>query len=282
MKDINKKIKNFYKRWNISLDEEDKFEKFKNRVLNVIAEDLGYKISNDSELAKEYLHLIGEKIPSKSTLDNESEESGFDVEDTFIYKSFLNENDFIEFIFKIQVFFWCKYLTITQKQKLAENIKKAIKISFIPVELKKIKKEYLFYPAGAKLLDDKVVNEVLDWLEDYPDIQRHFSLSLKQYMKKDPPRNILDNLRFALEQLLKVLLGNKKPLEKQKSYLLEFLKTKGINQEIINMYNTLISQYVHYQNKNVKHNEKLSEKEIEFIIYLTGTFIRFLLQIKEK
>ncbi len=281
MKDINRKIKNFYKRWNISLDEEDKFKKFKNRVLHIISENLGSKIANDTDLAKEYLYLIGEKMPSKSILDLELE-NGFEVESTIIYNLFLKENDFIEFIFKIQVFFWCKYLTTTQKQKLAENIKKAIKISFIPVELKKIKKEYLFYPAGAKLLDDKVVNEVLDWLEDYPDIQRHFSLSLKQYMKKDPPRNILDNLRFALEQLLKVLLGNKKPLEKQKSYLLEFLKAKGINQEIINMYNTLISQYVHYQNENVKHNEKLSEKEIEFIIYLTGIFIRFLLQIKEK
>ncbi len=282
MKAISNKIKNFYQIWNISLDEKDEFDKFKNRVLNVISENLGINMKDDTDLAKEYLHLIGAEIPSKSIFDDFDIDLKFNIKNTAIYKLLVKENDFNKFILKIQVFFLCESLDTIQKQKLAKNIKDTIKISFIPVEFKKIKEEYLFYPAGAKLLDDKVINEVLDWLDDYPKVQQYFNLSLKQHMKKDSPRNILDNLRFTLEQLLKVLLGNNKPLEKQKDSLLKFLKTEGINQEIINMYNTLISQYVHYQNENVKHNEKLSERDIEFIIYLTGTFIRFLLQIKEK
>ena len=37
-----------------------------------------------------------------------------------------------------------------------------------------------------------------------------------------------------------------------------------------------------YNNQNVKHDDKCASVETEYIIYLTGTFIRFLIQIDKR
>jgi len=282
---IRREIKNFYKRWNISMNSDESYMSFRNRVLNILKEIFGHTLVN-GEFISEYLKYVGEKATSVvesslTTFDFGNER--YDLsKDSPIYKIIDNCTDFLKLIFYLQAFFWCQKINKSTKKEMYQKIKKAINISFVPVGLVFKNKKYDFYPAGAKFLDSKLVNDLLDWLDDYPEVRKHFNLSLKQYMKKESSRNILDNLRFSLEQLLKKILNNQKSLENQKNKLFEFLKVKNVNQEIINMYNTLISQYTKYQNENVKHNEKISEGEIEFIIYLTGSFMRFLIQVKEK
>ena len=44
-------------------------------------------------------------------------------------------------------------------------------------------------------------------------------------------------------------------------------------------YLKLFDYYTTYQNNNVKHGENCSYNEIEFVIYLTGSFMRLLLSI---
>ncbi len=287
IKSLKRKIKNFNRRWNIDINDNQSFIFFKNRVLNIL-KNLFRTMLVEGEFISEYLHIVGEKEKSSivvessfPVIDNLSDKTYNLSKDSRIYKIIENCSDFKKLIFYLQGFFWCKQINATIKTELYKKIKKTIDISFIPVKLIHKNNSYKFYPAGAKLLDKKIVNELLDWLEEYPEVYKHFNLSLKQYMKKESPRNILDNLRFSLEQLLKKVLRNRKSLKNQREELYRYLKTKNINQEIINMYNTLISQYAKYQNENVKHNEKLSEKEIEFIIYLTGSFMRFLLTLSK-
>lgn len=289
---MNKKmrIKNFYKRWNISIDNNESYISFKNRILNILKEIFGLKLVN-GEFISEYLNFVGEKegssifvesMISSFTIGNIGDKK-YDLSiDSPIYSIIHKCNNLQKLILYLQGFFWCQKIDNSIKRRMYQEMKKAINISFLPVKLVFKNGEYDFYPAGAKLLDKKLVNELLDWLEDYPEVYKYFNLSLKQYMKKESFRNILDNLRFSLEQLLKSLLKNQKSLENQRENLLRFLKNKNINQEIIDMYNTIISQYTKYQNENVKHNEKLSEGEIEFIIYLTGSFMRFLLTISKE
>lgn len=42
------------------------------------------------------------------------------------------------------------------------------------------------------------------------------------------------------------------------------------------MFNTLLDYYGKYQNKYAKHDDNVNEKEIEFIIDLTSTFMKFI------
>ena len=48
------------------------------------------------------------------------------------------------------------------------------------------------------------------------------------------------------------------------------------------MYATLFSFYTTYNNQNVKHADNCLSVETEYIIYLTGTFIRFLIQVDKQ
>lgn len=170
--------------------------------------------------------------------------------------------------------------------KLAQKVEKAV--NFTPsVSFSVAVREttVTFYPVGAELLDESSVNNVLAWLQKYPNVAKHFEKALQTYQAGDASkyRNLLDDLRFALEQLLKEVLKNDKSLENQQGSLLAWLKEQGIHQQLINMYQQLLfGNYALYQNNAVKHNEAFSDDEIEFMIYLTGTFMRFILQLAEK
>jgi ubiquinone biosynthesis protein UbiJ len=94
-------------------------------------------------------------------------------------------------------------------------------------------------------------------------------------------RNILDDLRFSLEQLLKSLLRNDKSLENQKDILGAWLKGKGVHVQIRSLYAHLANCFSQYQNNAVKHAEDYSETEVEFMIYLTGTLMRLLLELEQ-
>jgi creatinine amidohydrolase/Fe(II)-dependent formamide hydrolase-like protein len=46
------------------------------------------------------------------------------------------------------------------------------------------------------------------------------------------------------------------------------------------MYWTLIDRFAHYQNDAVKHGDHAKHIEVEFMVYLTGTFMRLLLTLR--
>lgn len=48
------------------------------------------------------------------------------------------------------------------------------------------------------------------------------------------------------------------------------------------MYIKLLDLYATYNNNTAKHNAHLNEIEIDYIIYLTDSFIRFILLIKKR
>jgi hypothetical protein len=141
------------------------------------------------------------------------------------------------------------------------------------------------YPGGAKLLDEKLIDGSLAWLEHHPSALKAFHGALAIHVSKeaDRYRNLLDNLRFAVEQLLRDVLGNQKSLENQKDELLSLLRSKGLHTHVVNMYHSvLFGGFAMYQNDAVKHGEKYAPQEIEFMIYLTGTFMRLLIEVSRE
>lgn len=163
------------------------------------------------------------------------------------------------------------------------GFKEDIELSLLDVQIKRVKgNDVIFYPKGSKLLDEKVVNDVLDWLTSYPKVQENFKSALEKYQNKTYQRNLIDDLRLSLELLLKKILNNrKKSLENQREPLGKYLEKKNIPKQLRNMYWKLIDYYTDYQNNCVKHEDKVDSSEIEFIIYLTGTFMRFLMTLED-
>jgi DNA-binding MarR family transcriptional regulator len=169
---------------------------------------------------------------------------------------------------------------------LADRLRLNVKLTpSVEFQIARNKEKVILYPPGAQLLDEATVNEPLMWLENYPTAAEPFERALKLYLEGDSSgnRNLLDNLRFAIEQLLREVLENTKSLEQQKRPLLTWLGSEHrVHQQVVNMYEKLLfGDYTRYQNDAVKHSEGCSEEEIEFMIYLTGTFMRLIIKLSE-
>jgi hypothetical protein len=141
MKQISAKmrIKKFYKRWNISIDNNESYISFKNRILNILKEIFGLKLVN-GEFISEYLNLVGEK---EGSIFVESMISSFNMGgkkydlsiDSPIYSIMDKCNDLQKLILYLQGFFWCQKIDNSIKRRMYQEMKKAINISFLPVKL---------------------------------------------------------------------------------------------------------------------------------------------------
>jgi hypothetical protein len=300
--DTKRKILNHYKRWNIEIDENQQLLQLKNRVILATDQLVGAFFTWD-EIDQEFAFLLGEEIEVKSYREVKApsqlgvpalplsqelfkpktvQKKAFGS--TYAYKIIKEASSLKQLATVLQYLFW-----LLEKRnhpsliEFAEKIREAVKITpGVGFQIVVSGKSVTLYPIGAPLLDQGTVNDVLAWLENYPEVAKHFEQALKIYLDGDTAkyRNLLDNLRFALEQLLKEVMGNKKSLENQQTELSNWLKQRGIHQQVVNLYNQLVfGQYRIYHNDAVKHNEAFSEKEIEFMIYLSGTFMRLLLQL---
>ena len=290
------KIKNFYKRWNIVYDKDKRFVDFKNRALSTIDDTLGELFLSNENLEQRFLKLIAKHFPQSkmrrstsamatlndiSKLMSSLEIKVVEFKDSPIYKFLSEERDFIKFIQYLQSIFWLD-LDSEVKEELYLGFREDIELSLLDIQIKRIKKEnIIFYPKGSELLDEKVVNDVLDWLISYPKVLMNFKSALEKYQDKIYQRNLIDDLRLSLELLFKEILNNNKGLENQEKPLSEYLEQKNVPKELNNMYWKLINYYAKYQNNYAKHEDKVDSSEIEFIIYLTGTFIRFLMTLED-
>ena len=282
------KIENFYKRWNIEYDENKRFIDFKNRALSTIDEILGEFFLSDINLERIFLKLIAKHFPQSKieVFRNISKvlevTSVKEFRNSPVYKIISEENNFTEFIKCLQTLFWLD-LSSEVKKELYFGFKEDIKFSLLDIQIKRIKEDnIIFYPKGAKLLDEKSVNDVLDWLISYPKVQKSLKSALEKYQNKIYQRNLIDDLRVSLELFFKEILNNNKNLENQEKTLSEYLEQKNVPKELKNMFWKLIDYYTKYQNNYAKHGDKVDSLEIEFMIYLTGTFIRFLMILEDR
>ena len=124
---------------------------------------------------------------------------------------------------------------------------------------------------NINITDSKSKNNPSLTLTVYPN--RVFSIE-EMREERIYQRNVLDDMRLALETFLKEILQNQKSLENQLSEVGKFQKEKGLSPEFIGMFNRLLDYYAKYQNNYVKHNDAVKYSEIDFVINLTTLFMR--------
>lgn len=81
---------------------------------------------------------------------------------------------------------------------------------------------YSEYSNGVNELDE-IITKTKEWLDDYPQTKKHYESALLKKYNQVFTRNLLDDLRCALESLVQNILNNEKSLEKQKNDLGVFL-----------------------------------------------------------
>jgi hypothetical protein len=283
------------KRWNIEIDDQAAFVTFKNRILQELEEQVNsWGMDFWNAFPKSFNYFLGRVAINQSY--------------THASEQFLNTLRSSKNSKELAHYFQLSFIAIEHsinyqrknnreyQVKDWETVAKALfgafsrSLRFTPqigIEITESNEQVIIYPKGARLLDEAVINQNLVWLESHPDALKCFEQALTQHMAgdKSQQRNLLDNLRFALEQLLKDILGNEKSLQNQKEKLLPWLEVRGVHKQTVNMYNALLfGPYSQFQNDAVKHGkreEEFTENDIEFMIYLTGTFMRLLLQLEQ-
>jgi hypothetical protein len=145
----------------------------------------------------------------------------------------------------------------------------------------KIKKSYSIFPKGSKLLDGKLVDDSLNILTNskYQSVKVAFEKGLKEYLQssqdKSKLKNCLRDMQLAMDELSKIVLKDKNVGVKHLIKNENWSKT-GLN----NYYKKMLFEYNDMLDKLSKHSSasKFSEKEVESVIYLTGLFIRLILE----
>lgn len=140
----------------------------------------------------------------------------------------------------------------------------------------------LAHEALGSELDKALVERTQHFLGPFPDALALFDQAIEKHANRVFLRNVLDDLRLALEKLLKSLFGNDKPLEKQIPTLGTFIKQRGGSSELVNMFVKLIDYYTKYQNSYVKHDNAVIEEEVEFMFELTSSFMKHLVRLSYK
>ena len=93
-------------------------------------------------------------------------------------------------------------------------------------------------------------------------------------------RNVLDDMRLAFELLVKDLFGKKSSLENQKSIIAKGLESSGASSGLINLFMTLYSVYLSYQNENVKHDDLVNKADVKFVIDITILMMDYFVKTK--
>lgn len=266
---------------NTELDATGRFLLFKGRVIDYISNALSASLCgrHNNNLGSKFLSSIGEgQFSNHADRYDGCLSSQINFARSHIYKILRTEDNQSKFLFYLK-----SLLSIIESKpeqsNLARGIENAASSSGVSIILFEEQGQYYFLPKGASELNSALLNHNATWLNNFPLAKKSFLDALAKYESNSFERNLLDDLRLSLELLFKAILNNQKSLENQTSDLGIYMKNKGVSPEISNMYWKLLEYFTKYQNNYIKHNDKVNTDEVEFILYLTGVFIRFISKI---
>lgn len=123
--------------------------------------------------------------------------------------------------------------------------------------------------------------ETRHWLAEHPESQKLFNEALQKHDHGVFRRNTLDDLRLALELLLRSLFGNAKSLENQIPAIGTFVRDRGGSPELANMFQKLVDYFSKYENTYVKHDDAVIIAEVEFVFELTSSFMKHFIRLSD-
>lgn len=251
---------------------------FKNRTMSAITNVIGDSESNINYYSSLVFRLVAYPYSRTSTYRFANSELKKVLEVIDIEKS---KNNF---------YLWLQILELIANSCSSDDehkqiwfvsdIAEALKLSGVNAIICDTGSGYKFYPSSVPFLDKKLIIDVLNWMNQYEKAKEQFEQALHITLKGQDDRQVVDCLRLSLELFLKDYLSNNRSLENQYEVLGKNLADKEVSVEIRNMFVKLLDYYSKYNNEHAKHDNSINSVEIDFLMYLTGSFIRFL--VKEK
>lgn len=256
----------FHQRFNIEIDLEEGQRRFMNRVNNLAPDCFNRATTNDHQLPWKLATILGMEYRGENKLEH-----------------FLT-NDFYSCLRTLEV----AYSVISSSsssyylQDFTERIETILSLSEIDLGIRW--KDGVFWKSGAKLLDEALVNEPLQWLSNqkYHNVLAPFEKGLRLFLEatKYPERlaDTVTDMYEALEAMAKV--ATSRPNKDLSGNRELFVKKLGLT----DYYNRMLKDYISYANEFRHAVEEGEERkpplaqEVEAFIYTTGLFIRLAIE----
>ena len=263
----------FEKRFDIPLPIEEARTRFVNMAFNKILRRISdvsvpsVVIEGDTTgpIVRSVLSALGRDAPASPT--------SFDL-DTMVPKDFWEVCRAIEALYGV--------VEPRFRQNITNHVRHILSISAVDLGVRWHEGQFL--PTGARLLDEVVINDPLNWLRDqnFPTVLQPFEKALRHFtsarQRPELHSDVITDAYEALEALARVVCENEKELSANREQFIS--RIRGGN----DFHGALLKLYV-VHGCTYRHAEKQStprpppsRAEAEFFLYQTGLFLRFALE----
>ena len=278
----------FKKRFGLSINEDDLKNEAKKNLVNKINYDIFREIQKTHFYDDNYFHpnlfeFICLKFllyPSDVIKKFNENRLGFHY-GKIVYPQirYFTEDNLEETLFVVETIY-----SYFQNEKVEEYIKTIdSKIELLSKQLSFLKIRWRngkFYPAEAKELSEKLINEPLEWLKDYPKVKSlyknaldHYSVSVRDNIKR---KDVISNSFQAIEELTRNLLNNDKAFDNNFNYLVESLNLNTNWKQIFHYYKELSKEFGRHSGRG--ENFIPEQSDTESFLYLSGLIMRLILE----
>lgn len=184
--------------------------------------------------------------------DNIDEKYGLNVDWKYLYREYYG-NDIPFNIAMYNDSGWgdiIEFIELTYNHVILDDKKDKYEAK-INEYLKRFDVGYLF-SAGKFIKIDEIicepnVQEILEWIDEYPDAAKAYRAALKKISEKQYARNAIDDMRLSIESLIRSIMGTNKTLENQIQPVGAALKNKGVLPQAVTFITTMLTHYTKYQ-----------------------------------
>lgn len=263
----------FHKRFNIDIPLAKAQGQFTNRILNGL--ESAFPLLEDSNEEVDYSDFIGINSYVANKLGQRYDIYGF--------TEYADTNDFLQFLQALEALHEAfEQYHDDRPHILGRIIQSAISSSEVDLGIQW--REGHFWPSGANLLDDELVDKSLGWLRNdptYSNVLAPFEKGLSHYLEATKDSNKLSDtitdMYEALEALTKIVCENDKDLSANRESFVSRLRLSQHYAKMLKDYSGYANEYRHGV-EQTKQRITPNRNEVEAFIYTTGLFIRLAIQ----
>ena len=280
------RIFDFNSRFGKSINPEEVKKDFINKVIHYLIEpldkQLGWYYGGSSSGTEIFNFVAMEFNQNPTNIIDEHNRNNFDPYSRYrpSFKIFSNEN-FEKTLLLIEVFY--EYLLGHDVHGYGpEEIDRIVVYSLSqPISIGVYWSDGKFYPEGAEEFDEKLVSDVLKWLESKPKIQAlyknaldHYSQSINGPIKR---KDVVSNAFQAVEKLTKEYLQTQREsFDNNFNSLVDKLDLDKEWKKIFNSYKELSKEFGRHAGTGDKFIP--TQEDTEAFLYLSGLIMRLILQ----
>lgn len=126
--------------------------------------------------------------------------------------------------------------------------------------------EVFYKESGANNTTINDTQKIRNTLPINSKVRKCYDDAVSKMIEGKYDRNSLDDIRLALELQLKESLGNNKPLEDQNRPLKDYLISKKMSEELVNVHTQALFNLCNFFNNHAKHDYNIKREEVDMAI----------------